>query len=109
MKHGSTGKTTPADRTDWPRVKAMRDEDIQHDEDSPRTTAADWEGAVMKQGGVEIGRVRTRGPGKRAPKELVSIRYSADVLAAFRESGPGWQSRMDDALRDWLGKHSPQT
>jgi hypothetical protein len=43
------------DRTDWPRVRAMTDADIQHDTDSPRTTAADWEGAVLKEGGVVVG------------------------------------------------------
>lgn len=107
MKHETTGKATPANRTDWDRVRAMSDEEIQYDEDNPRTTAEDWEGAVMKRGGVEIGRVRTRGPGKRAPKELVAIRYSPDVLAAFRSTGPGWQTRMNDALREWLKAHSP--
>lgn len=39
------------------------------------------------------------------PKEQVSIRYDADILAAFRADGPGWQTRMNDALREWLKKH----
>ncbi|WP_038715883.1 BrnA antitoxin family protein [Burkholderia sp. lig30] len=41
------------------------------------------------------------------PKEQVSIRYDADILAAFRASGPGWQTRMNDALREWLNTHRP--
>jgi uncharacterized protein (DUF4415 family) len=41
------------------------------------------------------------------PKEQVSIRYDADILAAFRASGPGWQTRMNDALREWLKTHRP--
>lgn len=44
-----------SDRSDWERIKAMREEDIVYDEDSPLTTAADWEGAVMKHGGVVVG------------------------------------------------------
>lgn len=41
------------------------------------------------------------------PKESVTIRYDPDVLAAFRSSGEGWQTRMNDALRDWLRTHRP--
>jgi uncharacterized protein (DUF4415 family) len=37
----------------------------------------------------------------------VTIRYDADVLAAFRASGDGWQTRMNDALKDWLRTHRP--
>ena len=107
MKSVSTGKTTPIDRTDWPRVRAMPDTEIRHDADSPRTTVSDWEGAVLKQGGVEVGRAKTRGPNRRPTKEQVAVRYSPDVLAAFRATGRGWQTRMDEALRDWLKNHSP--
>jgi uncharacterized protein (DUF4415 family) len=108
MKNASTGKITPdktaglEDRPDWARVRALRDVDILHDEDSPATTVADWESAALKQGGAIVGRARTRGPGKRPKKEQVAIRFSADVLAAFRATGRGWQTRMDAALREWL-------
>jgi uncharacterized protein (DUF4415 family) len=84
----------------------MRDADIRTDADSPATTAADWDGAVMRQGGVEVGRIRTRGPGKRPRKVQVSVRYSLDVLEAFRATGAGWQARMDEALKDWLKTHA---
>ena len=40
-------------------------------------------------------------------KEQVAIRFDRDVLSAFRGTGPGWQTRMNDALRDWLSTHSP--
>lgn len=32
-------------------------------------------------------------------KQLVSVRYSPDVLAYFKSRGPGWQSRMDAVLQ----------
>ena len=32
-------------------------------------------------------------------KELVSIKLDSDVLAHFQEDGPGWQDRINDALR----------
>jgi uncharacterized protein (DUF4415 family) len=85
----------------------MPDTEIRHDADSPRTTVSDWEGAVLKQGGVEVGRAKTRGSNRRPTKEQVAVRYSPDVLAAFRATGRGWQTRMDEALRDWLKNHSP--
>jgi uncharacterized protein (DUF4415 family) len=39
-------------------------------------------------------------------KERVTIRLSRDVLQRFRASGPGWQTRLDTALREWLDTHS---
>jgi uncharacterized protein (DUF4415 family) len=33
------------------------------------------------------------------PKEAVKLRIDADVLAMFRESGPGWQTRINGILR----------
>ncbi|MFC4521869.1 BrnA antitoxin family protein [Cupriavidus pinatubonensis] len=40
-------------------------------------------------------------------KELVSVRYDIEILEAFRATGDGWQTRMNDALRDWLRTHRP--
>jgi uncharacterized protein (DUF4415 family) len=37
-------------------------------------------------------------------KELVSLRIDQDVLEYFREGGPGWQDRINDALRKSAGK-----
>lgn len=53
-------------------------------------------------------RVKRMGRPKLAnPKESVTIRYDADILAAFRSSGDGWQTRMNDALHEWLKSHRP--
>lgn len=48
-----------------------------------------------------------RGPQKAPTKERVTIRLSPDVVARFRATGAGWQTRMDAALKDWLRTHSP--
>ncbi len=37
-------------------------------------------------------------------KELVSLRIDQDVLEHFQESGPGWQDRINEALRKAAGK-----
>lgn len=53
------------------------------------------------QAGIETYR-RQRGRPTGSDKESTTIRFDRDVLAAFRAGGPGWQSRMNAALRDWL-------
>ena len=43
---------------------------------------------------------RRRGrPKLESPKEAVKLRLDADVLAALRASGEGWQTRINDTLR----------
>lgn len=37
-------------------------------------------------------------------KQLVSIRYSPEVLAWFRSTGEGWQARMDRVLKDYVSR-----
>ena len=87
---------------------AMRDEPV-FDDDNPEWTKEDF--ARARPASEVIGRkaadalVRPRGrpaldPSQR--KQAVSIRLSADVLAALRSTGPGWQSRVDQMLRERL-------
>jgi len=38
-------------------------------------------------------------------KQLVSVRYSPEVLAYFKATGEGWQSRMDGVLRQYVTRH----
>jgi len=44
-------------------------------------------------------------PRKDAPKVFTGIRLDADVLAAFKAGGKGWQTRLNAALREWLATH----
>ncbi len=37
-------------------------------------------------------------------KEQVTLRIDQDVLEHFQSSGPGWQDRINDALRKAMGK-----
>ncbi len=53
---------------------------------------------------------RRRGrPKLEAPKQAIKIRLSQDVLAGFRATGPGWQTRINDALRQWLKRRTGAT
>lgn len=45
---------------------------------------------------------RSGRPRAEKPKRLVSIRLDQDVLEAMRATGPGWQTRINDAARAWL-------
>ena len=56
--------------------------------------------------GIAVARKRRGGPAGSGTKEQVAIRLDHDVLAAFRICGPGWQTRMNEALKDWLRTHS---
>jgi uncharacterized protein (DUF4415 family) len=48
---------------------------------------------------------RKRGrPPATAPKKQVTLRLDQDVLDHFRSGGPGWQTRINEALRDVAGK-----
>ena len=42
---------------------------------------------------------RTRGKQKAPTKELISIRLDADLMEHFRSGGPGWQTRLNETLR----------
>ncbi len=49
--------------------------------------------------------IRSGRPKSDSHKVLLSVRYSPDVVEYFRSTGKGWQTRMDDALKEWLKEH----
>lgn len=71
----------------------------------------DWQRGVVTPGGGVAATIhalrKARGKNKNPTKEQVAIRFDPDVLAAFRADGPGWQSRMNTALKEWLIEHQP--
>lgn len=46
---------------------------------------------------------KVRGLQKAPTKKLVSLRLSPDVIERFKADGPGWQSRIDAALKKAVG------
>ena len=54
---------------------------------------------------VPIRALRGR-PWSENKKLLVSVRYSPEVVAYFKSTGEGWQSRMDGVLREYVTRHS---
>lgn len=51
-------------------------------------------------------RAGVRGPQKAPTKQTTTIRLSPEVLSAFKGTGKGWQTRVDNALKEWLKAHS---
>lgn len=80
-------------------------------DDAPATQPDDWNHAFVTHSADELRKAvaarRARGPNKQPTKEQVSVRYSPEVLAYFRATGTGWQTRMDEALREYVSQHQP--
>ena len=73
------------------------------DRDNPEWTANDFAKARPASEVLPASLMRrVRGRQKTPTKERITIRLSRDVVGRFRKGGPGWQSRVDQALRSWL-------
>ena len=68
------------------------------DPDALPLTEAEWASVkpILRVGGR---------PKAEVTKERITIRLSPDVLAAFKATGKGWQSRIDAALKEWVQEH----
>ena len=86
------GTVLPTPEEDAAIIKAaMQDPDA--------TPFSDEEWAKVKP-------VRGRGrPAGSGNKVATNIRLDSDLIDAFKETGEGWQTRMNDALRDWAKTH----
>lgn len=51
--------------------------------------------------------VRRGRPRAARPKVSTTIRLSQDVINHFKAGGRGWQTRIDAALREWIGQRDP--
>ena len=52
--------------------------------------------------------VRRGRPPLAEPKVSTTIRLSRDVIDHFKGAGRGWQTRIDEALREWIRqRHAP--
>ncbi|MGY4497382.1 uncharacterized protein (DUF4415 family) [Bradyrhizobium sp. GM24.11] len=79
--------------------------DLREVSDNPELTKADFAKArpfseVFPDLSASIR--KGRGPNKAPTKKLVSLRLSPEVVEHFKSTGPGWQSRIDEALRKAL-------
>lgn len=85
------------------------------DDDNPEWTSEDFSKArpasevlpeIFPKAVADVMLKRGR-PRKEVTKAPINIRLSPDVVDAFRATGKGWQTRVDEALKDWLKSHKP--
>lgn len=88
----SDGSRRPLeDRTDWAKVDATTEADIARqiaeDPDDPGNDPDFWERAKVVY---------------PPPKERITVRLDADVLAWLKAQGPGYQTRLNAILRGYM-------
>lgn len=85
--------TSSKSLTDWERVDAMKDEDIDLS-DCPETTPEMFAKAVVRRGF------------KPTPsKAQLTLRVDSDVLAWFKARGRGYQTQINALLRAYMEAH----
>jgi len=72
-------------------------------DDVPELDDDFFQRAELKDGNRVI---RPGRPKLATPKERVTIRFDAEVVEYFKSTGKGWQTRMNDALNEWIKEHS---
>ena len=90
--------------SDLAKLDATTDEEIarqiaEDPDTAPELTDEFFDRAEIRHGDKLIRRGR---PPLDLPKKLVSLRLDQSVVDAFRAGGPGWQSRINAALRKHL-------
>jgi len=100
MKPGTTSKPFPTNPEEIAAAIAQAPERVQDPEcpynpNDPVAVESFWKSGTVRRPGQ-------RGPGKKAKKVLLSVRYSPEVVDYFKSTGDGWQKRMDEALLDWV-------
>jgi uncharacterized protein (DUF4415 family) len=68
------------------------------------TSSRDLAEAAFKAATTKTAELPPQRPAIPNAKELVSLRIDRDILDYFQEAGPGWQDRINDALRKIMPK-----
>jgi len=76
----------------------VNDTDCPYDPNDAKSVAEFWAKGKVRLPGQ-------RGPQKRPTKVAVTVRYSPEVVEYFKATGEGWQTRMNDALLDYVAHH----
>lgn len=115
MKSVATRKKPPATPTEWEALIADapgKDRAPTAAEEKKMANAVVVSGggyAAVRQAVAQKRQRGERGPQLAPTKQLVSVRYSPEVLQYFKATGSGWQTRMNEALLEWVNKRSART
>lgn len=99
-KYTSEKLKTTKSKTDWSRI--MREARSGVEPDMSHTDDAE---ATDEEFAATIAKKRAGRPKIKHPKEHINIRIDADILAALRTMGRGWQTRINSALREYVKGH----
>jgi uncharacterized protein (DUF4415 family) len=83
-------------------VKSKRSRRTWRDPNDAPAITAEWVAGADLYDGRKI--VRRGRPTGSAKKTQTTVRISNEVLAFFRASGRGWQTRMDEALKKYVAR-----
>lgn len=86
----SKPSSSKVSKTDWKRVDALRDEEIDLS-DNPEVTPKMFAEAIVRRGLVAA-----------PPKEQVTLRLDVDVLQWFKSKGKGYQTQINALLRAYM-------
>jgi uncharacterized protein (DUF4415 family) len=90
MKKSATSRKS---QTDWARVDALKDEQIDFS-DTPEIPAEMFARAVVRRGLKPVPR-----------KAQITLRVDSDVLEWFKKRGPGYQTKVNALLRAYMEAH----
>jgi len=85
MKKSSPSKTS---KTDWARVRALKDKDIKLSAEHPEAKVKHIVRGIVRRGLRPV-----------PAKASIALRVDADVLEWFESQGPGYQTRINAVLR----------
>jgi uncharacterized protein (DUF4415 family) len=85
-----------------PEEEATIQHGIEADPDTYALTDAEMAEMIPHQEFMKRQRGR---PKLDNPKERVTLYVDAEVVREFRASGDGWQTRMNNVLREWVAEH----
>jgi uncharacterized protein (DUF4415 family) len=77
-----------ASKTDWKRIRAMKDKDIKLTPEHPELDVRHIVRGIVRRGLKPV-----------PPKASIALRMDADVLEWFKAQGPGYQTRINAVLR----------
>jgi len=103
MKSDTLPKNFPADASQW--EKLIHDAPGEDRQPTPEENAARKDAFVShsyEELKTKLAERRRRGKGKAQLKVLTAIRFDPDVLAALRATGRGWQTLLNDTMRERL-------
>lgn len=83
----------PKSQTDWARIDAMTDDEIDYS-DIPPLTPEMFANAIVRKGFKPV-----------PPKKQLTLRIDQDVIEFFRTQGQGYQTKINQLLRAYMEAH----